>query len=58
MVTQTTLDDAASILAPPINATVDPNAVATATPTLAELLAEQASLIQKSEDRPGLGPIY
>ena len=58
MVTQTTLDEAASILVPSTNATVDPNAVATATPTLAELLAEQASLIQKSEANQGLGPIY
>jgi hypothetical protein len=58
LVTQTTLDDAASILAPPIDPNTDPTAVATPAPTLAELLAEQASLIQESEPNQGLGPIY
>jgi hypothetical protein len=58
MVKQSTLDDAASILAPPIDPNADPNAAATATPTLAELLAEQTSLMQESEPNQGLGPIY
>jgi hypothetical protein len=58
MVRQATLDDAASILAPHIDLNADSNAVATATPTLAELLAEQASLMRESEPDQGLGPIY
>jgi hypothetical protein len=58
LVTQTTLDDAASILAPPVDSNTDPNAVVTPAPTLAELLGEQASLMQKSEPNQGLGPIY
>ena len=57
MVTQTTLDDAASILVPPIAPNADSN-VATRAPTLAELLAEQASHMQESEPHQGLGPIY
>ena len=57
MVTQTTLDDAASILAPPIATNADSN-VATSIPTLAELIAEQASHMQESEPDQGLGPIY
>src|SRR5829696_641771 len=47
MVTQTTLDDAASILAPPIDPNAASNAVATAMPTLSELLAEQVRLMQE-----------
>jgi hypothetical protein len=58
MITQTTLDEAASLLAPSIDPNAGPNAVATVTPTLAELLAEQASLMQVSEPNQGLGPIY
>jgi hypothetical protein len=58
MVTQTTLDEAASILAPAINPNADPTAVATATPTLSDLLAEQVKLIQESKSNKGLGPIY
>jgi hypothetical protein len=56
MVTQTTLDDAASILAPPSATNADSN-VANSIPTLAELLAEQASRMQ-GEPHQGLGPIY
>jgi len=58
MVTQTTLDDAASILAPSIDPNADSNAVATTTPTLSELLAEQVNLMQESKSTKGLGPIY
>lgn len=58
MLTQTTLNDAASILAPPIDPNADPNAVATTTPTLSELLAEQVSMMQESKSNKGLGPIY
>jgi hypothetical protein len=58
MVTQTTLDDAASILAPPIDPNAGSNAVATTTPTLSELLAEQVNLMQESKSTKGLGPIY
>ena len=58
MVTQTTLDDAASILAPSIDPNADSNAVATITPTLSELLAEQVNLMQESKSTKGLGPIY
>jgi hypothetical protein len=58
MVTQTTLDDAASILASAIDPNANANAVATATPTLAELLAEQVSLMQENEPKQGLGAIY
>jgi hypothetical protein len=58
MVTQTTLDEAASILAPAINPNADPTAVETATPTLSDLLAEQVKLIQESKSNKGLGPIY
>ena len=58
MVKQSTLDDAASILAPSIDPNADPTAVTTAIPTLAELLAEQTSLMQESESSQGLGPIY
>jgi hypothetical protein len=57
MVTQTTLDDAASILAPSIAPNADSN-LATTTPTLAELLAEEASRMPESEPHQGLGPIY
>jgi hypothetical protein len=57
MVTQTTLDEAASILAPAIDPNADPTVVAT-TPTLSDLLAEQVSLIQESKSNKGLGPIY
>jgi hypothetical protein len=57
MDTPTTLDDAASILAPPIATNADSN-VATSIPTLAELLAEQASHMQEGEPNKGLGPIY
>ena len=58
MTTQTTLDEAASILAPPVDPTADPSAIATATPTLADLLAEQTILMQESEPNQVLGPIY
>ena len=58
MITQTTLDEAASILAPAIDPDADPNAVATATTTLSDLLAEQVGLIQESKSNKGLGPIY
>jgi hypothetical protein len=58
MVTQTTLDDAASILAPPGNPNADSNAVVIATPTLAELLAGPANPMQQSERNQELGPIY
>jgi hypothetical protein len=54
----TTLDDAASILAPAIDPNNDPNAVATTAPTLSELLAEQVSLMRESKSTKGLGPIY
>jgi hypothetical protein len=57
MVAQTTLDEAASILTPPIDPNANP-ADARATSTLAELLAEQARLMQESEPTHGLGPIY
>jgi hypothetical protein len=57
MLTQTTLDEAASLLAPPIDPNTNP-AAAMPVPTLAELLAEQASLMQESETNQGLGPIY
>jgi hypothetical protein len=58
MVTQTTLDDAASILAPSVDLNADSNAVATTTPTLSVLLAEQVNLMQESKSTKGLGPIY
>jgi hypothetical protein len=58
MVKQSTLDDAASILAPSTDPNTDSNALAMAKPTLAELLAEQASLMQEKESNQGLGPIY
>jgi len=58
MVKQSTLDDAAFILGRSAELNANSNAVATATPTLAELLAKQASLIQESEPSQGLGPIY
>ena len=58
MVTQTTLDDAASILAPSIDPSAHSNAVATTTPTLSELLAEQVNLMQESKSTRELGPIY
>jgi hypothetical protein len=58
MVTQATLDDAASILTSAIDPNADPNAVATTTPTLSELLAAQVSLMQQSKSNNGLGPIY
>ena len=52
-----TLDEAAFLLTPPIDPNANPT-VATTTPTLAELLAEQANLMQESEPNQGLGPIY
>jgi hypothetical protein len=58
LVLQTTLDQASAILAPPIDPNADPNAVATVTPTFAELIAEQANLIQATQTSEGLGPIY
>jgi hypothetical protein len=58
MVTQTTLDEAASILASSMGPNADPNAITTTTPTLAELLAKQVNLMQESEPNQGLGPIY
>jgi hypothetical protein len=58
MITQTTLDEAAAILAPASDPDADPNAVATATMTLSDLLAEQVSLIQESKSNKGLDPIY
>ena len=58
MVKQSTIDDAAFILAPPIDPNADPTAVTTAIPTLAELLAGQTRLMQESEPTQGLGPIY
>src|SRR5829696_549239 len=54
MVTQITLDDAASILAPSIVPNAD--TVATTTPTLSELLAEQVNLMQESKSTKGLAP--
>jgi hypothetical protein len=57
MVTQTTLDDAASILAPPNDANADSNAVVIAIPTLAEVLAGQGPM-QQVEPKQELGPIY
>jgi hypothetical protein len=58
MVTQTTLDEAASILAPAIDPTADSTAAAAVPPTLTDLLAEQVRLIQESKSSKGLGPIY
>jgi hypothetical protein len=58
MITQTTLDEAASILAPATDPNADPNAAATAPTTLSDLLAEQVGLIQESKSNKGLGPIY
>ena len=58
MVTQTTLDEAASILAPAIDPNADPTAPAAAPPRLSDLLAEQVRLIQESKSSKGLGPIY